>query len=206
MRHTADCTLPDGTVLPFPRTPFYMIRHGESVANLRHYLAGQMDSPLTPRGVGQAQTAAEIFAELAPKPTLMIASTLRRARETALIVNARDNLPLLCDRHLREHHYGTLSGRSHDLIRSVYGSDWHCAPPGGETRAAFHKRVLRRLSWWLQRQHRDLPVFVCHGGVFGALGDTLAGGMDLIHTKNCAVALFEPPPLRRGAAWRVTVQ
>lgn len=71
-----------------------MIRHGETEANKAHVFAGSLDSPLTEKGREQAELAQNPARALAIKPSVVVHSTLSRARDTASIINESLDLPM----------------------------------------------------------------------------------------------------------------
>ncbi len=170
-----------------PPIPFYMIRHGESVANLGQYASGHVDVELTPRGIEQAYEAQKIVDSLTHKPKIVIHSHLQRARNTAKILNENLGLMMIEDVDIAEQHYGDWEGQPWDLTRQPTrdGID----PPNGERHVDFHARVGRAISKFTK--NHDTPVMiVCHGGVFRALG-ALYG--ERIHgIENCSLHYFEP--------------
>lgn len=83
-----------------------LIRHGESIANVGHFISDDPRKPvgLTERGKAQAESLAlllqaEIF-------TLAYASEFPRAQETAAILLRTHNLPLNIDARLNERKSG----------------------------------------------------------------------------------------------------
>ena len=96
---------------------FYCVRHGESEANLKGFIAGQSDVPLTERGIDEAKRLGSRSPWISGTPFLRVySSDLSRARDTALIAlregkRQQDLVPLLVqDRRLRERSYGHRQG------------------------------------------------------------------------------------------------
>ena len=181
---------------------FYIVRHGESVANAGDYPAGQSDSRLTKRGRVQAQAKKDVAAWLHPRPDFIVASPLYRAARTAHILNEVLDLPVYYDRWLREQHYGSWQGRGKPGIRAKFGPSWRDAPPKGETFARFSRRAVNRVMNWSERSGSSIPMFVCHGGVLEAVARA-ASGIDLRYADNCAIVWFEE--MKRGgkSVWNV---
>src|SRR3954468_20419887 len=65
--------------------PLYLVRHGETAWNRERRWQGRRDLPLTRLGEAQARSAGQRLAAL-ERPTVLYASPLRRAWQTALIV------------------------------------------------------------------------------------------------------------------------
>ena len=68
----------------------YLVRHGESEINIHNYAFGDGKAPLTAKGREQAQVIAERCAKLSVDVT--IASTMRRAQETAEAISQRTGI------------------------------------------------------------------------------------------------------------------
>ena len=170
-----------------PPIPFYIIRHGESVANLGQYASGHVDVELTPRGIEQAYAAQKVVDALKLKPKIIIHSHLHRARNTARILNENLGLPMVEDAEIAEQHYGDWEGQPWELTRQPTrdGID----PPNGERHVDFHARVNRAITKFTK--DHDTPVrIVCHGGVFRAIGALY--GEKIVGVENCALHYFEP--------------
>jgi broad specificity phosphatase PhoE len=117
----------------FPRKPFYLVRHGESFANRFEYPSGRMDTRLTRLGWDQAHNAAGIVSRLDAQPSVIVASALVRARETAKLIHKGMDCALTIDRHLGEQYYGSYQGVSKQRIREQYGHEiWWVKPTDGE--------------------------------------------------------------------------
>lgn len=181
-----------------PEKRFYMIRHGQTVANAARVMAGWDDSPLTEEGRAQAAQAAKVVAAAAPRPGLVVHSSLSRARDTASIINESLGLPMLANEDLRELHAGDWEGIHYDISYQpiVEGRD----PPGGETYDIFRARVRKGLAAGMEGRE-DPVLFVTHGGVFRAFA-----GLYGLHTygfRNCHLYEFEPYPGRPDFPWTV---
>lgn len=177
----------------FPRKPFYLVRHGESFANKFEYPSGSMDTRLTRLGWAQALATAAVAARLTIKPGVIVASQLVRARETATLIHAHMECSLKTDRYLAEQHYGGYQGVSKHRIVAQHGHEiWWKTPQDGESLALFSSRVMGCMGRWLNRY--EYPMFVAHGGLFTAFGDSY--GSFLRGIPNAGIFLFEP--VRKG--------
>lgn len=170
-----------------PPIPFYMIRHGESIANVEQYASGHVDVPLTERGIAQAYAAQKVVEALVLKPKIIIHSHLQRARNTAYILNENLKLEMIEDPEIAEQHYGDWEGQPWEITRQPTrdGID----PPNGERHVDFYQRVKNAITKFTQKN--DTPVLiVCHGGVFRALGGLY--GEKIHGIENCSLHHFEP--------------
>ncbi len=170
-----------------PQIPFYIIRHGESIANVEQYASGHVDVPLTQKGIEQAYEAQKIVDALEVKPTVIIHSHLQRARNTARILNEHLGLGMVEDPLIAEQHYGDWEGQPWELTRQPTrdGVD----PPNGETHAAFHERVKMAITKFVTA-HPSPVMIVCHGGVFRAIGALY--NHKIFGIENCSLHHFEP--------------
>src|SRR5262249_12567689 len=81
-------------------TTLLLARHGETDWNRARRWQGHADRPLTERGWAQAAALAERLADIALDA--VYASDLRRARDTAAVVAARQGIEVIELRELRE--------------------------------------------------------------------------------------------------------
>ncbi len=161
-----------------------LLRHGESVANADNWLAGQIDTPLTPRGEAQADAAGAALVDV--ELGLIVSSDLRRARDTAHRVVAtraamRGEAPLPVEEcaALRERHAGDWGRRDRAELRARGElqrlTTWQLAPPGGESQAAMAARILPCMVELERRAVSGAILLVCHGGVIRILQGLLDG-------------------------------
>lgn len=117
----------------------FLIRHGETVGNAAR-IVQRPDSPLSPRGMAQAERLAR---RLAPEGIARIVSSdLARARATAETLQRLTGAPLALDPLLQERSFGDLRGTPYvELGFDLFALDY--APPNGESWPAFHARVDR---------------------------------------------------------------
>ena len=94
----------------------YVIRHGQTDANLHHELQGRRDVPLNEQGREQARRVRALLNERGILFDRVYSSPLGRAVETARIV-AGGNVPVKTDDRLLEMDYGPYEGM--DLRKPV---------------------------------------------------------------------------------------
>jgi probable phosphoglycerate mutase len=145
----------------------FVVRHGETPLNAAR-IVQLPETPLSPRGVMQAEQLAERL--VSEGVARILASDLRRAVMTAERIQARTRAPLSLDDTLRERDFGAVRGTPYaELPQDIFAPDY--VPPGGESWATFHARVAR--AWDAVRRAAaatDGPlVVVTHGLVCGAL-------------------------------------
>lgn len=163
----------------------YMMRHGETVWNSERRLQGSLDSPLTARGIGQAQALGRLLAEIVEQPTRfrIVCSPLGRAWQTAVIVAAEMSLPphdLVIEPHLAEMSCGRWEGVTVDEIqeRDIEAWErrradrWNVETPGGESYADV---AIRARKWFSGVSEADRLIVVCHGVVSKVVRGLYAG-------------------------------
>ena len=155
----------------------YLLRHGETFWNREDRLQGQLDSPLTRRGVLQALAMGETLRTFldAPCDCEFLASPLGRCRQTAALVAEGTGLDFnRADFHddLKEICFGEWEGYLLQDCKTANPQEWanrrenlwQHQPPRGESFAACHARMMA----WARRQSPEDPrplVVVAHGGV-----------------------------------------
>lgn len=143
-----------------------LVRHGETPLNVARVLQ-PADTPLSPRGLAQAEALAQRLAGAAdglPPPAGILSSDLPRAAQTAAAIATATGLPVRTSALLQERDYGELRGRPYDGL----GFDpltMAEAPPGGESQTAFSARAEAAWAELLALQQRlgGALVVVTHG-------------------------------------------
>lgn len=95
-------------------TNIYFVRHGQSQANLDGTIAGWIDAPLTKLGIEQAEQEAEFIKKRHLAFDLIVASSLSRSYDTAVIIARSIGYPaekIVVLDDLRERNCGDFEGR-----------------------------------------------------------------------------------------------
>jgi len=155
----------------------FIMRHGQSEADLLDRYEGRADFPLTDLGREQARLAGAWFAQRFTVDRL-IGSTLKRAAETARIVAEALRVTVEYDDELMEMNNGELAGlprtegKKHFAHLFVGRSELalHQSFPGGETPAQFRARAEMVLSRLVdETPDGGRVLLVTHGGMTNAL-------------------------------------
>jgi probable phosphoglycerate mutase len=183
-----------------PAQAFYLLRHGESEANVLNIAAGGgVNSPLTQAGKHQADKLANFMASLEIKPSRIFHSPQIRAKETAERVNKNLNLSMTEIPLLHEHNLGEWEGKSWEIIRpKIYANE---TAPGGESRSDFSKRIKTVMDEILAEDHGAPPLIVAHGGTFHAIGKLYEWPFGAM--ANCHLHFFSPDPSHPPFPWEI---
>ena len=194
-----------------------LVRHGQSVSNAdpeAASLPAEVGDRLTDRGREQSRAVAEVLRSQGG--TVLITSPMRRARETAAIINEALELPLREFDYIHElresDDYQVLAPEEQKLhrwsVRMVeHADDPDHAPPGGES----FNDVLGRVKRFKSELESigaagERPVVVTHGLFLrfflahSILGDELAPRhaprLWQLRSLNCGISVFE-----QGERW-----
>jgi len=150
-------------------------RHGETLFNAQGRFSGQLDIPLSNLGQRQAEALGLWLAQTSVD--VIVSSDLERARATAQAIARHHGLPVEEDVDLREIAFGEWEGKTYDevmardeaLVERWKADPTRHAPPGGETVAQLHQRVVRALERWQGCCPEGTVVWAAHGGVIEVL-------------------------------------
>lgn len=182
----------------------YIIRHGETSWNKEKKLQGRKDIMLDADGLRLAELTGEGMKDI--DFDLVISSPLIRAKQTAELVMAGRQLPMITDKRMIEMSFGKWEGESvrnstvlpADYVDKFYNDPYHCPKaPGGED---FHD-VLKRTADFYQslvnnRAYENATILIStHGAASRCLlanfyedkEDIWRGGVP----KNCSVSIAE---------------
>ena len=98
-------------------TTFYVIRHGETESNVKKIIQGQLDSPLTKKGIEEIKHIAKKLKGI--KFDYAFSSDLLRAKRTAEIIALEHKLEVQTTKLLRERRFGKFEGKPEIDFASV---------------------------------------------------------------------------------------
>lgn len=85
-----------------------IVRHGETDWNVQERVQGKADIPLNDKGREQAKATGELLKD--EKIDIIISSPLKRAKETAEIINKNLNCKIIFDKNFEERDFGDFEG------------------------------------------------------------------------------------------------
>ncbi|ALD76189.1 MULTISPECIES: adenosylcobalamin/alpha-ribazole phosphatase [Citrobacter freundii complex] len=153
----------------------WLVRHGETEANVAGLYSGHAPTPLTERGIAQAQTLGTLLRNVPVDNVLC--SELERARHTTQLILGDREVPVRNMPELNEMFFGDWEMRHHrDLARedaenyTVWCNDWQNATPtNGEGFQAFSQRVERFIAQLADYKTCQNLLVVSHQGVLSVL-------------------------------------
>ncbi|MGA4503426.1 adenosylcobalamin/alpha-ribazole phosphatase [Citrobacter portucalensis] len=153
----------------------WLVRHGETEANVAGLYSGHAPTPLTERGIAQAQTLGTLLRNVPVDNVLC--SELERARHTTQLILGDREIPVRNMPELNEMFFGDWEMRHHrDLARedaenyAVWCNDWQNATPtNGEGFQAFSQRVERFIAQLADYKTCQNLLVVSHQGVLSVL-------------------------------------
>jgi broad specificity phosphatase PhoE len=161
-------------------TTLLLVRHGETDWNRDQRWQGHSDTPMNERGRQQAR---ELATTLEP-PDRIYASDLARARETADILAAELDVPVVLDKRLRERSFGAWEGLTSPEIEQRFAAEiarWRARQGAGAADAEPFEAFVRRVGEFLEevsaRHPGEVVLVVAHGGTIRAI-HAIAMGLD----------------------------
>ncbi|MBL7159412.1 histidine phosphatase family protein [Candidatus Microgenomates bacterium] len=159
---------------------FFLIRHGESIANRNGIYQGQSyDTDLSFLGIKQAEALAKRLKKF--QVDKILTSPLKRTLQTAQIIAEECKTSLIIDQGLMETNHGLWEGKSIDEVKTNYPeifNSWQKTPsktifPQGES----FLNTARRVKKWL-KNNKELEgkiVVVAHDNILRIIFSEVLG-------------------------------
>lgn len=143
----------------------YFVRHGETDFNIQQMMQGQIDIELNANGKKQAQWVRKDLATITFDKIYV--SPLKRARETANIINARQRAQIVIEERIMERCFGVKEGENFKNIN--FQTIWTPSDippfPQAESSNHFYQRVNAFLEQIQEEAIHKQILLVAHGGV-----------------------------------------
>ena len=142
-----------------------LTRHGQTDWNVQKKVMGRCDEPLNETGLKQAEEIKNIL--LNKDIDLIICSPLKRARQTADIINTNRNIPIIYDDRIIERDFGELEGlQTKDFDFHGYWNYYKNEQyKKAENIEVFFKRVYDFLDDIVSKYQDKNILLVAHGGI-----------------------------------------
>lgn len=139
----------------------YLMRHGQTLFNLRRKMQGHCDSPLTQLGIKQAEMAGEYLKNI--NIDHAYSSTLERCCDT-LEIATDGKIPYTRLKGLKEMNFGVFEGESEDLKpRDKKDYDKFFVQYGGESLSQVKERMLQTCTEIMEKDDHNIVLAVSHG-------------------------------------------
>ncbi len=156
-------------------TEIYLIRHGETTWNFEKKIQGQLDSPLTDIGIQQGHLLGERMIKI--NPDVIYTSNLKRAIDTANLLNENIKKEIVVLPSLKERNWGIFQGATWERIKNFYPKQYkfykndskNYVVPNGESYAQVLKRITDTLDFLVSKKKYRKIVIVTHGGIISPL-------------------------------------
>ncbi|HRW04806.1 MAG: histidine phosphatase family protein [Caldilineaceae bacterium] len=196
----------------------YLIRHGQSYANLPEWDGYNRDESLTELGLQQAAALEAWLPDHIQQPDALYASTMQRARQTAEHVARAYTCEIIFDDRLRELGNNRFDHTTWptDEPPNRYADYWATARPFApivtpgeysETFMHFRTRVGLFVEEMIDKHSNQHVVAVCHGGVIDAVFDHVFNVGPWrrceIWTHNTGITYFEHVDHPGREVWRL---
>ncbi len=149
------------------RREVILVRHGQSRMNKMHVFAGRNDTELTSDGYKQLKKTSK-FIKKRYGGEIIFSSPLKRALNSAKIIQSKLKCPIRIDKRLIETDFGEWEGKSPETLSKlqeweVYSKDpFHFTFPKGESPQDVKKRILDFKFQILNDQTWNRAVIVSH--------------------------------------------
>jgi len=158
-----------------------IVRHGETEWNVQNKATGQLDSPLTPKGIRQAHAIADRLLRLSF--TTLYSSDLGRAVQTANIIAEACGKKVIFDPQLREWNMGIFEGLTVSEMHKKFPQDrqdyerigFEYVIPEGESLRQCRDRSFRVLNAIAERHLDETVVVIAHGCVLMVFFEMVLG-------------------------------
>jgi len=171
----------------------YLMRHGQTLFNVRGIIQGSCDSPLTALGIEQAKITGNYIKDF--DITHYYCSTAERASDTLEL--AAGDVPYTRLKGLKERAFGMFEGESEDLHPQwENGFDEFYPKFGGETTKQVQDRMLETCTEIMEKDDHQTVLAVSHGGASSMFLRSLVNEDKIaeIYTEggftNCAISKY----------------
>ena len=179
----------------------FLVRHGQTTANLEKVYSGHKDVELTDKGRREAEGIAHILANF--KFDRVYSSDLCRAIETQKL--ALPGYEAIQTPLLREYDMGSLVDMGFQEAREAYGDEFVITRDytqfGGENSKMVCDR-LREFTDNLAADPCDYAIAFAHNGIMSCMLENVIGSefdRTTVKSNNCAIHVYE----HDGIKWRL---
>jgi broad specificity phosphatase PhoE len=159
----------------------HLVRHGDTEASGDGVFCGDLDAPLTPSGLAQADKVGALASKL--RPEALYVSPKKRALQTVDPAARLLHLEPTVDDGLREIGYGSWEGRKEVEIKDTEPEAYNAwvrdpalhPPPGGEGGFSIAARAMATLERIQSAHHKGIILVVSHKATIRVITCALLG-------------------------------
>lgn len=148
-----------------------MLRHGETDWNALGKLQGRTDIPLNEKGIMQANECSEFLKAF--QWNVIITSPMKRAKQTAEIINNKLKVPLIEMEEFLERDYGDAEGMAFEERMFAFPDKKYS---NQEDRLSLNNRIMKGIQQINKRYGESKILLVTHGAVINAIIANLSNG------------------------------
>ena len=171
----------------------YYVRHGQTDLNLAKKMqGGGTEKELNETGVSQAYNTKKELENV--KYDLVICSPMKRAKQTAEIINEGRDIPIITDERIRERKLGDYEGRdvTEEMENNIWDYKLNYNISNGENLHDFEKRIDEFFDDIKEKYHDKSVLIVAHGGIAKVIKAHLYGmpesqNLAEISMNNCEI-------------------
>lgn len=176
-----------------PLTTLCLVRHGESTWNAERRIQGQLNPPLSKIGQHQAGLVAKRLKQ--ESWSVLYASDLSRAQQTAEAISGQTGLEIVIEARLRERSQGKREGLLADEAREKY-PDIHAPEVGRENDEALLSRARSVYETIRDAHLGERVLVVAHGALMRSFLESILEPFDqAIENTSCTLLHWN------GEAW-----
>lgn len=171
----------------------YLMRHGETLFNAQRRVQGWSDSPLTEKGIAQAQAVGRYFKEQGIVFRSAYSSTQERATDTLQLIT---DAPYKQLKGLKEMNFGIFEAREEVLLPKIRPGarsfEDLLVPFGGEDIYDVGRRVLDTIWSVVSQDDSEAILMVSHAAAIWGLVQVLEIPFpENVGLPNCAICQLE---------------
>ena len=143
----------------------FLVRHGQTDWNVKHKVQGKADIELNDTGVAQANETSSKLNHITID--LIICSPLKRAMQTAQIINKGRNIPIIYDERISERDFGEMEGKHQEEFdfKGFWSYQRNIKYESAENIQDFFDRIYAFLDNITEKYRDKNILLVNHGGV-----------------------------------------
>lgn len=151
-------------------TKLILVRHAQTIDNIKFILAGSIDSKISDIGRKQIKYLTNYLKDL--NIDSIYTTTLSRTKETVLEISKLKNIDIIEVENLNEINFGSFEGMTFNDIQSMYPDEFQkiiddgydYKYPNGESLVNTYDRVCKEMDKIIKNSEGKTVLICSHGG------------------------------------------